>query len=833
MKQFLKLALAGLAGVAPGAVIGQTDGTLKWPLPIFSTAGSIASSPAVGPDGTIYVGSESNRLFAINPNGTEKWHYPLGLIVTTDWFDASPTVADDGTIYAGNFDGNLYALTSNGTLKWTYDTGSYIYSSASIAADGTIYVGAGDGSVHAINPDGSEKWIFATGDWVDSSPAIAADGTIYAGSWDNSLYAINPSGTLKWSVLTGNAITSSPAIGPDGTVYVGSADNNLYAVRPDGSVAWTFLTGDTVDASPVVGPDGNIYFGSADGYFYALKPDGSLAWPQPFDAGQGIFGGALIRADGSILFGCSDRQVYALNANGTLKWKYATGDFVDATPAVGPDGTIYVGSYDRIVHALNGNGAGLIESSWSKFRGDSLNQGRFTGSIVPSAPAISAQPQSQSVAFGTSVTFSVAVSGSQPFTFQWRKDGVDISGATGSSYIVDQATLADAGDYSVWISNSAGFATSGSATLAVAAPIAPAITVQPRPLVLPPGARLSLWVTVSGSNPMFYQWKIDGVDIPGANSAFYEVSSAALGDVGSYTVEVSNAAGSVLSGAAGVSISASAASQLIGISTRAMVGTGGSILIPGFYILGTDPRELLIRAVGPTLALAPFNVTGVLEDPTLTLTPFGGSPILINDNWEEAANAADIITTSKSVGAFGLPLQSADAVALVELPAGGYTVQISGVGATTGIALVEIYDVTGAGNGNSRLGTISTRANVGTGAAVAIPGFSISGNGAKTLLVRAVGPSLDALSVPDFMNDPVLTILDGSEPILTNDNWMEGPDVDALIAASKSVGAFGLESGSGDAAVLIVLMPGIKYTAIVSGVGGTSGNVLVEVYEVD
>jgi hypothetical protein len=195
-------------------------------------------------------------------------------------------------------------------------------------------------------------------------------------------------------------------------------------------------------------------------------------------------------------------------------------------------------------------------------------------------------------------------------------------------------------------------------------------------------------------------------------------------------------------------------------------------------------------------------------------------------------NSAAIITASASVFAFPLDPQSTDAAALVQLPAGGYTVQVSGVGGTTGIALVEVYDVTGAGNGNSRLATISSRADVGTGAAVAIPGFAFSGNGAKTLLIRAVGPSLGAYGVQDFMNDPVLTVDDGNGGIITNDNWMDSPNVAALLSASTSVGAFDLESGSTDAAILVVLMPG-SYTAIASGVGGTSGNVLIEVYEVD
>jgi hypothetical protein len=110
-----------------------------------------------------------------------------------------------------------------------------------------------------------------------------------------------------------------------------------------------------------------------------------------------------------------------------------------------------------------------------------------------------------------------------------------------------------------------------------------------------------LWVLAAGSDPLSYQWKKGGVDVPGANTPFFEIDSASTGDAGNYTVEVSNPGGSVTSNAASVSVNAFVSSQITSISTRAMEGTGGSILIPGIFISGTDPRELLLRAVGPGL----------------------------------------------------------------------------------------------------------------------------------------------------------------------------------------------------------------------------------------
>ena len=106
---------------------------------------------------------------------------------------SSPAIAADGTVYVGSDDYKLYAINPNGTLKWSYTTGGAIVSSPTIAADGTIYVGSWDSKLYAINPNGTLKWSYVTGNGIDSSPAIGADGTIYVGSEDHKLYAINSS----------------------------------------------------------------------------------------------------------------------------------------------------------------------------------------------------------------------------------------------------------------------------------------------------------------------------------------------------------------------------------------------------------------------------------------------------------------------------------------------------------------------------------------------------------------------------------------------------------------------------------------------------------------
>jgi outer membrane protein assembly factor BamB len=133
------------------------------------------------------------RLWGIasGGQGTLKWSFPTG-----DDVYSSPAIGSDGTIYVGSKDNKLYAINPDGTLKWSFNTGGWVWSSPAIGSDGTIYVGSYDNKLYAINPDGTLKWSFTTGSSVSSSPAIGSDGTIYVGSCDYKLYAIYGSGTL-------------------------------------------------------------------------------------------------------------------------------------------------------------------------------------------------------------------------------------------------------------------------------------------------------------------------------------------------------------------------------------------------------------------------------------------------------------------------------------------------------------------------------------------------------------------------------------------------------------------------------------------------------------
>ena len=343
----------------------QVPGTKKWE---FSATDDVNSMPSIGMDGTIYVGSDDNKLYALNPDGTKKWEF-----LTIGPVASSPAIGFDGTIFVTSTPNKIYAINPNGTKKWEFSTGSSIYSSPAIGIDGTIYVGSWDKKLYAIRTDGTKKWEFVTGDKVSSSPAIGHDGTIYVGSWDNKLYAINPDATKKWEFSTGSDVSSSPALGIDKTIYVGSKDKKLYAINPNGTKKWEFLTGGEIESSPAISGNETIYVGSSDNKLYAINSDGTKKWE--FSTGDDVFSSPAIGKDGTIFVGSYDSKLYALNPDGTKKWEFVTGMWIQSSPAIGTDGTIYTGSWDNKLYAVYSNCGGLANSAWPKFRYNLANDG--------------------------------------------------------------------------------------------------------------------------------------------------------------------------------------------------------------------------------------------------------------------------------------------------------------------------------------------------------------------------------------------------------------------------------------------------------------------------
>ena len=255
----------------------------------------------------------------------------------------------------------------------------------------------------------------------------------------------------------------------------------------------------------------------------------------------------------------------------------------------------------------------------------------------------------------------------------------------------------------------------------------------------------------------------------------------------------------------------SSTARLVNLSTRAWVGTGDNVLIAGFVIKGGSPKQVLIRAIGPSMAKA--GVPNLLYDPTVTL--YKGQTVLAsNNNWQDS-QAAAIQATRKA------PSDPQESAILTALDPGPYTAIVRGVGDTTGNALVEVYEINGS---ESRLINVSTRGRTENGDNVMIAGFVVANN-PKRVLIRALGPALSGANVPDALADPTVTLFRGQSVLTSNDNWQDSQKLE-LQALRKT------PTHAQESSILATLQPG-AYTAIVRGANGTVGNSLIEVYDLD
>ena len=256
--------------------------------------------------------------------------------------------------------------------------------------------------------------------------------------------------------------------------------------------------------------------------------------------------------------------------------------------------------------------------------------------------------------------------------------------------------------------------------------------------------------------------------------------------------------------------------MLANISTRAFVQTENHILIGGFIISGIGPKSVLLRAIGPTLSN--FNVPNPLQDPILSLHT-ATMEIANNDNWQTDANALQIPANLA-------PTDSRESALLTTLQPGQYTAIVSGKDATSGVGLVEVYDLDN--SSSVKLSNLSTRGVVQTGDFVMIGGFISAGSPGTSIqvLVRAIGPSLAQFGITDFLADPSLQLINGDGMTIgSNDNWKDTQQID-IQATGKP------PTDDRESAVILTLAPA-PCTAIVSGSNGTSGIALVEVYTLE
>jgi hypothetical protein len=286
------------------------------------------------------------------------------------------------------------------------------------------------------------------------------------------------------------------------------------------------------------------------------------------------------------------------------------------------------------------------------------------------------------------------------------------------------------------------------------------------------------------------------------------------GPIGAFTVTVSNATPAVLSN----------------ISTRAFVQTGDNVMIGGFIVQGTSPKRVIIRAIGPELSQ--YGVPDSLQDPTLELHNQVGALIGANDNWQTTIIGG--IITSNQVSDIQnsghAPTAASESAIIANLQPGNYTAIVRGVNNTTGVALVEVYDLSP--DSSSSLGNISTRSFVQTGQNVMIGGFIVQGTGAKRVIIRAIGPELTQYGITNALANPRLELHNQAGALIaSNDNW-QMTIIGGIITSNQISGIQNsghAPTAPSESAIIANLQAG-NYTAIVRGVNNTIGVALVEVY---
>jgi hypothetical protein len=400
----------------------------------------------------------------------------------------------------------------------------------------------------------------------------------------------------------------------------------------------------------------------------------------------------------------------------TFQWQVSTGGGASWTGLT--DGAEISGSATDTLTISSTTG----EESGYEYECVATNsQGSVTSSgatlTVDTPPSITTQPATQAVNAGSNIVIAVNATGAT--SYQWYFNGNPISGATGATFPLGTVAAANAGAYTVAVTNSAGTTTSGAATLTVnPAPSSGLVTTQPVAQTISKGstvvftvatsaiAAASLRPQTSGLIPdatatVAYQWQFNGVNIAdggnfsGSTGPQLVIQGATAANDGDYACLVTAGATSVLSNAAGLQVqTTSSPGYVASISSRAFVGMGDNILIGGFYIAGSTSATVLVQAIGPALAAPPYGVSGVLAKPELTIhqTQNGKDVVLYsNTGWGSSP-----VLLAAAASAYAQPVLnpgSNDSELLITLPAGGYTAEVAGAGNGTGVALCAIYQL--------------------------------------------------------------------------------------------------------------------------------------------
>ncbi len=477
--------------------------------------------------------------------------------------DGKFVVIGDFVSYNGSTANHLVRINANGSIDSSFDAGAgpniYIVTPHSLAGGKTLLFGsfgsnftyngaAVAGNIMRLKADGSRDDTFNVGSGFGSSV--------------NAVIEIpDPESTGGYPILVGGGFTTYNGAAAPGIAALDGTGTPLADFDPG-----TGVTGGNINGFTLYAPGKIVMFGNFTGYngtpanhvaIFDLDTGGldpNFTAPASLD---GPVGQVLVQEDGKLIVvgEFSTGAAVRLLANGTVDPTFA---LLGITSIPGGGGSMRLTMAD--------NGSLYVNNSLL-----SLNNGvirgltHFAGAAV--APTVTTAPVGGAINLGVTNLLWVQAGGTGPYTYQWRKDGNDLTGETNSVLAIPNATNAAAGTYIVAITGPGG--TVLSSPVQLTAVTAPTITAQPQSQAVSAGQALTLHVTVTGTGPFTYDWRKGGTTLGAPNSATFTVNSAQAGDAGSYTVFVTGPGGTILSGAANVSVLSAGFS-----ATHQLLGTG-------------------------------------------------------------------------------------------------------------------------------------------------------------------------------------------------------------------------------------------------------------------
>lgn len=679
---FLPISLLLLALFVPVVLRGQSESNEARRVFAIRPGATIESSPAVGPDGTIYVGvafdDDTGALVAVRPNGELKWsQFPQGIRRFGHAITAAPVVSRDGaTVYVGAHDGVMYALrTSDGGERWRYPTGAFkiIFAGPSLGPNGEIYFGSSnteffgvDSTFYAVSAEGQPLWAQSANDYYFAPPSVAEDGSVYYGALDGVVYGIGPSGDLKWRREVNGPVLAAAALGRDAdgrlVVYIGcdargGRPAQFLALNPEsGATIWERPL--QVAAGASLGADGTIYVGTTDGRMHALDQSGNPrnGWPVTVDGS--IESVPAIRSDGSIVFTTVVGTVWVLNPNGSTKWTAKLTDEIWSSPVVVSDdsperGAIYVADAGANLYSFAGNGSTLSAfSRWPMYNHDPRHSGR-----------------------------------EEPVVNQGRLLNLSTRGLAGPAHTLIAGV----------------YLRGGGAKEVLVRAVGPGLTKFGLDDALP-DPRFEFGLTNQSVSPFQNDnWETEEPRVSqlGAQVGAFPLEPGSRDAALPRTIPANFNHSAVIGstdGQSGLVLAeiydgkpSETPPRLVNLSTRGRVTAGADTLIPGFVIGGSGPMRLLLRVAGP--GLARFGVENTVPAPRLVLYDSQGRVIATSTRWGAGGTSGDVGGAAAVVGAFGFDVGSADAAMIVTLQPGSYTFIVSDATGAVGEGLAEVYAI--------------------------------------------------------------------------------------------------------------------------------------------